>query len=194
MERRAFGGISCLLRSNWSFLRFDVCICTDASERGFAFFEGGPCLGTDKVREQFQVHWCQVECAPLHRTGCCFGGVQVRTRMRCRLPEGRDARTSQRSRCNFWIPRKWKLAACGGFSRDGNIIVLEARSILYGVRKTIPAKIITEMRGADLIVFRRKKGNDCKSMRFKFFRIKKRNGINSLAGHFLKLQTSFFLF
>ena len=31
------------------------------------------CLGTDTVREQFQVNPCQVACAPLHRAGCCFG-------------------------------------------------------------------------------------------------------------------------
>ena len=29
---------------------------------------------------------------------------------------------------------KWILAACGGFFREENIIVLEARSILYAVR------------------------------------------------------------
>ena len=37
LERRAFGGILCLLRSNWSLRWLDVCICTDASEKGFAF-------------------------------------------------------------------------------------------------------------------------------------------------------------
>ena len=34
-----------------------------------------------------------------------FEDVQVRMRVRYRLIEGRVARTSQRSRCNFWTPR-----------------------------------------------------------------------------------------
>ena len=37
LEQRAFGGIFCLLRSDWSLRWLDVCICTDASEKGFAF-------------------------------------------------------------------------------------------------------------------------------------------------------------
>ena len=34
MEQRAFGGILRLLRSDWSLRWLDVCICTDASEKG----------------------------------------------------------------------------------------------------------------------------------------------------------------
>ena len=37
MEQRAFGGILCLLCSEWSLRRLHVCICTDASEKCFAF-------------------------------------------------------------------------------------------------------------------------------------------------------------
>ena len=37
MEQRAFGGSLCLFRSDWSLRWLDVCICTDASEKGFAF-------------------------------------------------------------------------------------------------------------------------------------------------------------
>ena len=33
-------------------------------------------------------------------------------------------------------PTEWKLVAYGGFVREENIIVLEARSILYAVRCT----------------------------------------------------------
>ena len=35
-EKRAFGRILCLLRSGWGLRWHDVCICTDASENGFA--------------------------------------------------------------------------------------------------------------------------------------------------------------
>ena len=37
LEQGAFGGILCLLRSDWSLRWLDVCTCTDASEKGFAF-------------------------------------------------------------------------------------------------------------------------------------------------------------
>ena len=73
LEQRAFGRILCVLHSE---------------RRLRAGFGGGPRLGTDKVQEQFQVHPCHATCAPLHRAGCFFLSVQVRTRMRCRLPEG----------------------------------------------------------------------------------------------------------
>ena len=37
LEQRAFGIILCLFRSTCSLRWLDVCICTDASEKGFAF-------------------------------------------------------------------------------------------------------------------------------------------------------------
>ena len=37
LEQRAVGGILCLLRSDWSLRWLDVCICTDAPEKGFTF-------------------------------------------------------------------------------------------------------------------------------------------------------------
>ena len=44
-ERRAFGGILCLVRSDWSLRWLDVCICTDASEKGFALAVRERCRG-----------------------------------------------------------------------------------------------------------------------------------------------------
>ena len=37
VEQRVFGRLLCLLRNDWSLRRLDVCICTDASEKCFAF-------------------------------------------------------------------------------------------------------------------------------------------------------------
>ena len=37
LEQRAFKGLLCLLRSDWGLRWLDVCICTDASEKGFSF-------------------------------------------------------------------------------------------------------------------------------------------------------------
>ena len=41
-----------------------------------------------------------------------FWSFQVRTRMRCRLPEGSVARSSRKCGCNFWIPQNghWRRA------------------------------------------------------------------------------------
>ena len=55
--------------------------------------------------------------------------VQVRTRMRCLSPEGRRSDFPGAS-----ISQKGELAAYGGFCREENIIVFEARSVLYAVR------------------------------------------------------------
>ena len=62
------------------------------------------------------------------RSGCFFRNVQVRTRMRCLLPDRRFARTSRKCRCNIWNPRNGNWAANGGFFREDNIIVLEGTS------------------------------------------------------------------
>ena len=69
----------------------------------------------------------RVRFAPLLRMSIWI--VQVQTRIRSRLPKEKVARTSRKFRCNFW-----RLAACGGFFRAENFMVLEARSILYAVR------------------------------------------------------------
>ena len=44
MEQRACGGILCLLLSDWSLPWLVVCICTDASEKVFAFAVREGCL------------------------------------------------------------------------------------------------------------------------------------------------------
>ena len=106
-NKEHFGRIQCLLRSDWRLRWLDVCICTDASEEGFAFAVREGCrelaseVGRVSERTRFKsssrsIRW----------------SVQVRTRVRCRLPEGRVARTSQKCRCNFWLPRNgsWRRA------------------------------------------------------------------------------------
>ena len=61
-----------------------------------------------------------------------FRNAQVPRKTRCRLPNGRVVLTSWR--CVSLHPSAWKLVAYGGFSREENIIILEARSILCAVR------------------------------------------------------------
>ena len=64
LEQRAFGGIFCLLRSDWSR------VCGEGCREPAS--EDGACLGADTVPEQFQVHRCQVPCASFHRARCRF--------------------------------------------------------------------------------------------------------------------------
>ena len=94
----------CLLRSDWSLRWLDVCICTDASEKGFAF----------AVREGCRELPSEV------------GRVSERTRFK---RSSRSIRALQ-----LLDPTEWRLAAYGGFFREEHIVVLEARTILYAVR------------------------------------------------------------
>ena len=108
-------GISCLIRSEWSLRRLDVCICTDASGKGSAFAvrEGRRVLasevGTGFKRSSGSI---RAESRALSSRQMSVRTFQVRTRMRCFLPERRVARTSLRFRYNFWIPRNgsWRRA------------------------------------------------------------------------------------
>ena len=58
---------------------------------------------------------------------------RVRTKMRCLLPRQSRADFPSVS-LQLVDPSEWKLAAYGGFWREENVIVLEARSILYALR------------------------------------------------------------
>ena len=140
-EQRAFVRIQCLFRSDWSLRWLDVCICTGASEKGFAFAVLEGCrelaseVGRVSERTRFKrssrsVVPGRVRSVPFHQVS--VRNVQVRTRMRCRLPEGRVAWTALRFRYNL-DPMEWTSAAYGAFFRDKNITVLEARSIFNAV-------------------------------------------------------------
>ena len=59
--------------------------------------------------------------------------VQVLTRMKCRLPSGSCTDLLEVS-LQLLDPSERRLAASGGFCRNENIIVLEARSALFAVR------------------------------------------------------------
>ena len=141
MEQNAFGGILCLLRSDWSLRWLDVCICTDASEMGFAFAsregcrelasEAGRVSEPDKVQEKLQGPSVpgHVRFAPSHQKSNWNGSGSDEDEVSLARTV---ARTSRKCRCNFWNPlSEWKLVAHGALFGNENIKVLEARSILY---------------------------------------------------------------
>ena len=93
----------------------------------------GVSLGTDTVPEQLQVHWCQVTCASVDAADAALRDSSS--------DEGGVSLTRRESRADFLEaslqlgdPSEWKLAALGGYFREENTIILEARSILYDVR------------------------------------------------------------
>ena len=137
MEQRAFGGILCLLRSDWSLRLLGVCICTDASEKGFAFAVREGCrelaseLGRVSERARFK---------------SSSGSIRARSRalpsiapddvLDCSCSEEGEVSLARReSRANFlgFVATSGS-AAYDGFFREENIIVFEAHSILYPVR------------------------------------------------------------
>ena len=138
MKRRAFGGILCLLRGDRSLRWLDVCICTDASEKDFAFTvrEGRRELAAEVGRVSERI-----------RSKRSSTSIRARSRaLRSIMPEAVLECTSsdedvmsfarRESRADFpevsvqlLDPSEWKLTAYGGFFREENIIVLEARSI-----------------------------------------------------------------
>ena len=136
--------------------------------------------------------------------------VSVRHRHRCERTFSQNTKETLNSSCIFTVLR---LAHSNHFFRislqigpqtshcpflfTGFQTSSKPQRCLFIVSKsqnTISAKIITEMRGADLIVY----GNDCNSMRFfllNFFEsIKTVMGINSLAGQFFGNYRFCFLF
>ena len=137
MVRIVFGGILCLFRSDWSLRWLDVCICTDASEKWFAFAVLKDVLSWPRKlvvsrggqgSREVPGPPSRVRAVPPRQMS--FWNVQVRTRRGVLCPV---SRTSREVSLQFLDPSEWTLAACGGFFREENVI-LEARSILHVVR------------------------------------------------------------
>ena len=120
MEQRAFGGILCLFRSDWGLRWLDVCICTDASEKGFAFVVREGCRKLASVVSSSRQASREasgpsvpghVRFAPSRRESTWI--IPVPTRMRCCSSEKSVVQTSLRRHCKFLDPSKWKLTAYG---------------------------------------------------------------------------------
>ena len=126
----------CPLRSEWSLRPLEVRICTDASEMGFAVREGCRELASvvGRVSEPTR---CKSSSRSNRARSRALRSIAPHVVVECSSSEEAEvplarrgvARTFWKCRCNFW-----KLVAYGGFFREENTIVLEARSILYAVR------------------------------------------------------------
>ena len=129
-EQRAFGGVLCLLFSDWSLRWFDVCICTDASETGSRFVKDVVSWPVKSVVSRSGRGSRSSRYPPsVPRRQMSIWKSQVRTRMRGRLPEECRADFPEVS-LQLMVPSKWRLADFGAFFREENIIVLEVQSIL----------------------------------------------------------------
>ena len=132
-NREHSGGILCLFRSDWGLRWLDVFIRTDASEKGFAFAVREGCrelaseVGRVSERRRFKRSSrsrALRSIAPgvdLESSSSDENEVSLARRASLGLPWGVDL--SER-----------RLATYGGFCREENIIVFEARSVLYAVR------------------------------------------------------------
>ena len=123
LDQGAFGRILCLLRSNWSLRWLDVCICTNASEKGFAL----------TVREGCREQASEVG-RVTERTRFRSSSRSIGARSRARRPIAPDALSGcsssdedevplarRESRADFFRGvvatsdrSEWKLAAYGG--------------------------------------------------------------------------------
>ena len=142
MEQRVFGGTLCLLlRNDWSLRWLDVCICTDASEKGFAFAPREGCLElasevrrvSERTKFKRRSRSIRAESRALRTVVPGAVSEQVRRRTRCRLPNGRVVLTSRR------CPSAWELVVNGGSLRDktSSFMKHDRSSMLFGVQKQI---------------------------------------------------------
>ena len=105
-SRRAFGGILCLPCSDWS-PRWLVCICTDASEKGFARDVASWLRRLVGSQSGQDLREAPGPSEPGYGSFAPSGpksvwSVQVRTTMSCLFHVGSVAPTSLRCRCSFW--------------------------------------------------------------------------------------------
>ena len=119
-----------------------ACICTDASKQGFAFAVREGCRElasevrrvSERTRFKRSSRSIRARSRGVPSRQMSLWNVQVRTKMRCRLPDERGARTSLRCRCNFWIPRNKDFLHAVVSSAVKTSKVFEARSILHSVQ------------------------------------------------------------
>ena len=135
---KSIRGILCLFRSDWSLRMLDFCICTDASEKWFAFAVREGCrelasevgLVSERTRLKRSSRSIRARSRALRVVFECSSSDEDemsldRRESRADLPE---------VSLQLLDPSEWRLAAYGGFFREENITVLGAPSILYAVR------------------------------------------------------------
>ena len=135
--------ILCVLRSDWSLRWLDVCICTDASKEGFAFAvregcrelasEVGSSLRADSFKRNsrsIRARARAFRCIGLEAVWECSSSDEDVMLLARRESHADSPEVS----VHLLDPSERRLAAYGGFVREENIIILEARSILNVVQ------------------------------------------------------------
>ena len=141
-EQKAFGEIPCLVRGDWSLRWLDVCICTAASEKDFAFAVREGCRelapASCRVSERTTL---KRSCKSIRARSRALRSISPEVGLECSSSDEDEARALKESRADFLQvslqlldPSEWTLAAYRAFFRDEGIIILEARSLLYAVR------------------------------------------------------------
>ena len=139
----AFGGILCLLRIDWSLRWFDVCICTDASEKGFAFAvrEGCRELASEVGRFSERTRFKRSSKSIRARSRALMAAAPEAVSECSSSEEGEVSLVWRESRADFTKVSlrllnlsAWELVAYGGFFGYENIRILEARPSVYTVR------------------------------------------------------------
>ena len=137
MVNCAFRTESCLLRKSWSLRWLHVCICTDASERGFAFAVRVGCRErASEVERVSERTWFWSSSSSVGAGSRALRSIAADAALWDSSSDEGEALLARRDcRADFsevslqlLDPSEWKLAAFGGFLREDNII-LEARSI-----------------------------------------------------------------
>ena len=131
-NREHSGGILCLFRSDWGLRWLDVSIRTDASEKGFAFAVREGC------RELASEVGCVSERTRFKRSSRSRALRSIAPDVDLESSSSDENEVSLARRASLGLPwvdlSERRLATCGGFCREENIIVFEARSVLYAVR------------------------------------------------------------
>ena len=143
MEERTFGGILCLFRSDWSLRRLDLCICADASKRASrSRFVKDAASWRRRLVESQSGQGTRKSSRSIHARSRALRSIAPEVGWECSGSDEDEVSLARReSRADFpeasvqlLDPSEGRLAAHGGFLREENIEVLEARSILYAVR------------------------------------------------------------
>ena len=132
-EQRAFGGILCLFRSDWSLRWLDVCVCAGASEKGFAFAvrEGCRELASEVGRVSERTRFKRSPKSTLARSRALRVIAPDVVLERSSSDED-EVLLANRESCvecpEVWWqlldPSEWRLAVYSGFFRDENTTVL----------------------------------------------------------------------
>ena len=130
---REIWGMSCLLRNDWTLRWLDVWICTDVSEKGFAFavHEGRRELASEAGRISVRTRFNRSSRSVRARSRG-FRSIALEVGLEFSTSDENEVSLA-RKECRADFPEvslqlldtsKWKLAAHGGFFREENITVL----------------------------------------------------------------------